>query len=116
MADVELVVTDLDGSLWFGYQEVHPTTVAAWNELEQRGVPVLVATGRRVTSTREPLARFGLAPPAIVMNGALALDLANGVRSHRHAYDASDARALALADDVVASPRDGGWAEILDLV
>ena len=48
MATVDLVVTDLDGTLWFGHEETHPTTVAAWRELERRGIPVLVATGRRV--------------------------------------------------------------------
>jgi hydroxymethylpyrimidine pyrophosphatase-like HAD family hydrolase len=45
MAGIELVVTDLDGTLWSGREETHPATVAAWRELERRGVPVLVATG-----------------------------------------------------------------------
>ena len=35
-----------------------------------------------------PLARWGLTPPAIVLNGALALDLATDERFHRHHYDA----------------------------
>jgi HAD superfamily hydrolase (TIGR01484 family) len=87
---IELVVTDLDGTLWaYGSEGVpHPQTLAAWREIERRGVPVLVATGRRTTSTREPLAALGLAPSAVVLNGALALDLATGHRFHRHTYDA----------------------------
>ncbi len=84
---IELVVTDLDGSLWVR-EEIHPTTLAAWSELEARGIPVVVATGRRLTTTREPLARWGLTPPAIVLNGALALDLATDERFHRHHYEA----------------------------
>jgi hydroxymethylpyrimidine pyrophosphatase-like HAD family hydrolase len=88
---VDLVVTDLDGSLWHGAGEVHPATRAAWSELTQRGVPVLVATGRRITSTREPLARLGLAPPAVVLNGAIALDLATGERFHRHSFEVTAA-------------------------
>jgi hydroxymethylpyrimidine pyrophosphatase-like HAD family hydrolase len=84
---IELVVTDLDGSLWVN-EEIHPAALAAWSELEARGIPVIVATGRRLTSTRDPLARWGLAPPAIVLNGALALDLATDERFHRHHYDA----------------------------
>ena len=92
MEQIELVVTDLDGSLWFGDEETHPATVAAWQELERRGMPVLVATGRRVTSTRDPLARLGFAPPAVVMNGALVLDLRTGARYHRQPYTAGDAR------------------------
>ena len=66
---IELVVTDLDGSLWVR-EEIHPATRAAWTELEARGIPVMVATGRRLTTTREPLARAGLTPPAVLLNGA----------------------------------------------
>lgn len=86
-----MVVTDLDGTLWTDHEDLHPRTIEAWHELERRGIPVLVATGRRVTSTREPLARLGLAPPAVVMNGALALDLETGERFHRHHYTAEAA-------------------------
>jgi hydroxymethylpyrimidine pyrophosphatase-like HAD family hydrolase len=88
---IELVVTDLDGSLWHR-EEIHPATRAAWAEIEARGLPVLVATGRRLTTTREPLARAGLRPPAVVLNGALALDLASGETFHRHHCDAASAR------------------------
>ena len=79
-APIELVVTDLDGTLWaYGSEGVpHERTLAAWAELDRRGVPVLVATGRRATTAREPLAEYGLAPSAVVLNGALALDLATG--------------------------------------
>ncbi|HZJ27087.1 MAG TPA: HAD family hydrolase [Acidimicrobiia bacterium] len=87
MVTIELVVTDLDGTLWSGHEEIHPRTRQAWTELERRGLPVLVATGRRVASTRLPLAAVGLAPPAVVMNGALALDLASGSRFHHHHCD-----------------------------
>ena len=37
--------------------EIHPETLAAWRELERRGVAVLVATGRRVTFDRANLWR-----------------------------------------------------------
>lgn len=94
MAKVDLVVTDLDGTLWFGHEETHPHTVAAWKELERRDLPVLVATGRHVVSTRAPLARLGFAPPAVMLNGALALDLCSGVRYHRQSYTAEAARTV----------------------
>jgi hydroxymethylpyrimidine pyrophosphatase-like HAD family hydrolase len=98
MAVVDLVVTDLDGTLWFGeYEQTHPDHVATWHELELRGIPVLVATGRRVTSTRNPLARLGLAPPAVMMNGALAIDLATGERFHFHQYAVEDATSILAA-------------------
>jgi hydroxymethylpyrimidine pyrophosphatase-like HAD family hydrolase len=94
MADphrIDLVVTDLDGTLWDLPETVHPRTLAAVAELERRGVPLLVATGRRVASTRDALAELGLAPPAVVLNGAVALDLATDERFHRHAFHADDA-------------------------
>jgi HAD superfamily hydrolase (TIGR01484 family) len=94
---VDLVVTDLDGTLWSGHEETHPATIAAWRELERRGVPVLVATGRRVTSTRVPLARLGFAPPAVMMNGALAIDLGTDERFHSWPYTAEDATAILAA-------------------
>ena len=89
--DISLVVTDLDGTLWHTDDTVHPRTVAALRTLRRSGVPLLVATGRRASSTRTPLARIGLAPVAIVLNGALGLDLADGTRFHRAPFPNGDA-------------------------
>ncbi len=83
MPAVELVVTDLDGTFWHTDDHVPRPVLDAVADLERRGIPLLVATGRRVASTQQPLARFGLAPPAVVLNGALGLDLATGGRFHR---------------------------------
>lgn len=94
MASVSVVVTDLDGTLWHFDDHIDPAVLDAWAELERRGIPVLVATGRRVTSTRVPLGRFGLAPEAIVLNGALGLDLATGERFHRAPFSAEGARGV----------------------
>jgi hydroxymethylpyrimidine pyrophosphatase-like HAD family hydrolase len=104
---VELVVTDLDGTLWaYGSEGVpHARTLDAWRELERHGVPVLVATGRRVTTAREPLAAYDLAPPAVVLNGSLALELDTGVCFHRHPYDPDTAaRVLAAFRDSDLEP------------
>jgi hydroxymethylpyrimidine pyrophosphatase-like HAD family hydrolase len=88
---VDLVVTDLDGTLWHTDDHVPAAVLAAWAELERRGVPILVATGRRLASAREPLARVGLAPAAVVLNGALGVDLASGARFHRAPFPTADA-------------------------
>ncbi len=98
---IDLVVTDLDGTLWDRSVRPHPRTVAAWSELERRGVPVLVATGRRVGSTRSALADAGLAPSAVCLNGALGLDLAGGRRFHRAVIGAD--HAAGVLDAFVAS-------------
>jgi hydroxymethylpyrimidine pyrophosphatase-like HAD family hydrolase len=105
MPAVELVVTDLDGTLWHTDDHVHADVVAALRELDHRGVPWLVATGRRVTSTRVPLARIGVAPPAVVLNGALGLDLATGERFFRAPFPTEQAvTALAAFRSVGLEP------------
>ncbi|MFL6205699.1 MAG: HAD family hydrolase [Acidimicrobiales bacterium] len=82
MTDVELVVTDLDGTFWDRETQVAPSVLAAVAELDRRRVPLLVATGRRVASTRGPLGRAGLTPPAVVLNGAMGLHLGTLERFH----------------------------------
>lgn len=79
---IELVVSDLDGTLWHLDHDLHDRTRAAIAELERRGVPLLIATGRRLRTTAGPLRRFGLTPPAIVLNGTLGVDLATEERFH----------------------------------
>ena len=44
----ELVVTDLDGTLSDARERIHPASVRAVRDLEAGGIPVLVATGRRL--------------------------------------------------------------------
>jgi hydroxymethylpyrimidine pyrophosphatase-like HAD family hydrolase len=97
MPAVDLVVTDLDGTLWHTDDHLPERVAAAVAELARRGIPLLVATGRRVASTRGPLAKFGLAPPAVVLNGALGLDLATGERFHRAPYEPAEAMAAMAA-------------------
>lgn len=92
-----LIVTDLDGTLWHTDDDVHPDTVAALTEIRARDIPVMVATGRRVTSTREPLARIGWAPPAVMLNGSIGLELENGRRFHRQPFGQEAARATLTA-------------------
>ena len=89
--NVQLVVTDLDGTFWHLANEVHPRTLDAVSRLHDAGIPMLVATGRRVRSTRDPLEEVGLAPPAVVLNGALGLDLATGERFHEGGFTVEDA-------------------------
>mgnify|MGYP000949470890 CR=1 FL=1 len=91
---ISLVVTDLDGTLWDHEHRTHQRTRAAWDAIEQLGVPILVATGRRVGSTVSSLAELDLRPPAVCLNGALGLYLADSQRFHRAAIAAVDALAV----------------------
>ncbi len=94
---VSLVVTDLDGTFWHTDDHLDDAVIDAVAALGEAGVPLLVATGRRLTSTRDPLLRFGMAPPAVVLNGALGVDLASGERFHRSPYSADQATAVLAA-------------------
>ena len=91
MPAVELVVTDLDGTFWHTDDHVPAEVLTATRALAARGVPLLVATGRRLASTRGPLARVGLAPPAVMLNGAIGIDLATEDRFHVAPFDADEA-------------------------
>ena len=91
---IRLVVTDLDGTLWERPDQVHPRTIEGLRRLDRLGIPLLVATGRRVRSTRAPLAELGMAPPAIVLNGGIGLFLDSGERFHRVAYSTAEATAV----------------------
>lgn len=88
-----LVVTDLDGSLWHD-ERCHPATLAALERLESAGVPVLVATGRRIGSARRGFDANDLAFPAVLLNGALGHDFVTGRRFHSHAFTSDDVAAV----------------------
>jgi len=92
MPDVEvsLVVTDLDGTLWHTDDQLRPEVVAAVAEVQNRGVPLLVATGRRLASTRRPLQAHGLSAPLVVLNGALGLRW-SGERFHSSSFPVDEA-------------------------
>jgi HAD superfamily hydrolase (TIGR01484 family) len=91
---VELVVTDLDGTLWEDETRIPEAARAAVMRVLDAGVPLLVATGRRVGSTRAPLSAIDVTPPAVVLNGALGIDLSSGTRFHRGGFDAEHAAAV----------------------
>ena len=89
--DVELIVTDLDGTLWELPQSTPGRTRQALSTVLAGDIPLLVATGRRIVSTRAPLADLGVAPPAVCLNGALGLDLATDERFHVGGFTTDDA-------------------------
>ena len=85
---VQLVVTDLDGTLSDAAERIHPASVRAIRELEAGGVPVLVATGRRLRMACAVLEAGGLSGPAVVLDGALGLDLRDGRVFHQVTFPA----------------------------
>jgi hydroxymethylpyrimidine pyrophosphatase-like HAD family hydrolase len=90
-----VVVTDLDGTLWPVDLVVRPGVRAAVDTLADAGVPVLVATARRVRGARELLRDNGLALPVVGLNGAIG-EAVDGTRFHDARFGPGDA-ATALA-------------------
>lgn len=83
---VELVVTDLDGTLSDAGERVHPRTVRAVRALGDAGIPVLVATGRRPRTAALVLEAAGLRGPAVMLDGSIGRDLRDGRAFHRVAF------------------------------
>ena len=61
MSAVELVVTDLDGTFWHTDDHVPQPVLDAVSELAARGIPLLVATGRRPNTACLGLEAAGIA-------------------------------------------------------
>jgi len=93
----DLVVTDLDGTLWHLENEIHPTALAALRQVVASSTPLLVATGRRRGATLRPLGPLGVLPPAVVLNGAIGVDLATQKRFHAEPFIPDHAVAVLTA-------------------
>ncbi|HEX4245477.1 MAG TPA: HAD hydrolase family protein, partial [Acidimicrobiales bacterium] len=95
-APVQLVVTDLDGTLWDGEGVIHPATVAAIDQVLARGIPILAATARRQRSVLPRLAPYGLSFPLVLLDGALGRDPGAGTTFHRRVFDPASPSASAV--------------------
>jgi hypothetical protein len=91
---VTLVVTDLDGTLWHTDDHVPDQVRAAFHTIRAAGIPLLVATGRRLGSTRRPLDAHGLRAPTVVLNGALGVHDGSDERFHCAPYPPDEAAAV----------------------
>lgn len=96
-SDIRAVVSDLDGTFWWGPQTLHPTTLPAVAALRSRGIDVVFATGRRFASAQRGLGPLGLAGPAVLMSGAVGADLDTGEEWLRQSFDAPHARTVLQA-------------------
>ncbi len=72
-----LVVTDLDGTLWFNGEECHPDSLSAIDQLRNDEIPLLIATGRRLRSVTGPFHSLGISEEAILLNGSVGYDFKN---------------------------------------
>jgi len=65
-----LVVSDLDGTLLNNAHTLDPLTIQTFQELQQRGVPLAIASGRHVVDIRVVRSLLGVSTYIISSNGA----------------------------------------------
>lgn len=106
---VDLVVTDLDGTLSDPGERIHPRNAGAVRALLDAGIPVLVATGRRPRTASVVLEAAGLCGPAVMLDGSIGHDLRDGRSFHRVTFDP------AAAATVLATFAAGGFQPCLHL-
>lgn len=88
MRDIELVVSDLDGTLWDQTCRAHPRTLSTLSRLAAM-LPVIAATGRRPSSAYARMRANGFSLPAVLFDGSIGLMAEGGRRFHRRAFDAA---------------------------
>jgi Cof subfamily protein (haloacid dehalogenase superfamily) len=66
----DAVLLDLDGTLLDGQGEIRPRNVDALHALVERGVHVMIATGRSTMATLPAVRELALETPMLVFNGA----------------------------------------------
>jgi len=88
------VVLDVDGTIAGADNLVSPRTRAVMLDLEEQGVPVVVATGRTRDSVLEILGQTGLRTPGVSCNGALVTDPVSGRDLRKQTMDPADVEAM----------------------
>ncbi len=97
---IRLIATDIDGTLLTSRHELTPRTEAALRAAMDRGVHIVLATGKSFASARSLVARLGLTTPGVYIQGLLVCE-ADGTPLHTVTLDREVARetAAALAAD-----------------
>ncbi|KAA9219087.1 MULTISPECIES: Cof-type HAD-IIB family hydrolase [Aerococcus] len=71
---LELIVSDMDGTLLDGTMHIHPRNREAIMHTYQLGIPFIVATGRNFHEAKVLLDEAGIRCPIIGLNGAILFD------------------------------------------
>ncbi len=104
-AAIELVVTDLDGTLWDGTGRIHPRTIGALEILAEARLPVLAATGRSARSAWAVMEANRIALPGVFLDGAIGLEYGATKAYYRCEFTpALAAETLELLDRLGVSP------------
>jgi Cof subfamily protein (haloacid dehalogenase superfamily) len=99
---IKLLALDIDGTLLTPRGELTPRTRAAIDEAIERGVHIVLVTGRRFGSAYPLLHEFGLDLPLITHNGALNKDTRTFETIELHPLD------VPISRDIIRTARKYG--------
>ena len=88
------VILDVDGTIAGPDHRISPRTRAAMHGIEQRGIPVVLATGRARDNTMEVAGLAGLHTPGVSCNGAVVTDPRSGEDLRVRPMGAADVAAM----------------------
>lgn len=71
---LELIVSDMDGTLLDSSIKVHPDNISTIMHTYSKGIPFIVCTGRNFTEAKVLLDEAGIRCPIIGLNGAILFD------------------------------------------
>lgn len=77
MADIRLIVTDLDGTFLVTHNDAHSENVRAMHHAQDNGILVSACTGRSWTMCRYVIDRYGFDPWTITSGGAAIINAEN---------------------------------------
>ena len=89
-----MIALDLDGTLLDPEGRVRPSTIAALGAAKQRGLEVVLVTGRHHSVTRPYFEELRLSGPAICCNGTYVYDFPTERVVSGEPFDLADARRL----------------------
>ena len=74
---IKLIVLDVDGTLLNSRNELLPSTVTALQEAADRGIHIVLSTGRMLSECRELLAQLPMIRYIVSCTGSQTIDLQN---------------------------------------
>lgn len=90
----KLLALDIDGTILNSAGELSPRTRRAIVRAKERGIAVVLATGRRLTTTLPWAQALGLVEPLIVHNGAVVHDQVSGQTLHKRVIELKTAQTI----------------------
>lgn len=99
LADIRLVVSDMDGTLVNNEGNIYATTVEHIRNLSKQGIEFMIATGRTHQSVLDIYELIGINAPVISLDGALLKTEGNDSLYYSHGFNDAERTALASLSD-----------------